>query len=262
VAKHGHIGVFPQKQPGKVYVGVVLPVGRITVDQMRKVADLADAYGSGVVRLTVWQNLLISDVAEADVQAVTDALDAVGLPTTATNVRAGLVSCTGAMGCKYAAAHTKQHAMTVAEVLDKRVALDAPVNIHLTGCPNSCAQHYMGDIGMIGTKVEVGDDMVEGYHVFVGGGYGADQAIGREIYRDVLATDLPAAIEKMLRGYMAARKSPASRSTSSSDDTRRTSCWSCSPSTPWSPTVRRPRCRTACRPRLGTRPATRAGTKS
>ncbi|MDB5295545.1 MAG: sir 1 [Phycisphaerales bacterium] len=207
VAKHGHIGVFPQRQPGKVYVGVVLPVGRMTVTQMRAVADLADAYGSGTVRLTVWQNLLISDVDEADAKSLADALDAVGLPTTATNVRAGLVACTGAAGCKFALAHTKQHATAVADVLDKRIALDVPVNIHLTGCPNSCAQHYMGDIGMIGTKIEVGEDMVEGYHVFVGGGYGADQAVGREMYRDVVATDLPATIEKMLRGYMAGRTS-------------------------------------------------------
>ena len=96
----------------------------------------------------------------------------------------------------------------MADVLDKRLRLDTPVNIHLTGCPNSCAQHYMGDIGMIGTKVEAGDDMVEGYHVFVGGGYGADQAIGRELYRNVVGTELPVTIEKMLRGYMAERATP------------------------------------------------------
>lgn len=207
VAKHGHVGVFPQKQPGKVYVGAVLPVGRMTVAQMRAVADLADRFGSGTVRLTVWQNLLISDVSEADVEPLVAALDAAGLPTTATNVRAGLIACTGAAGCKFALAHTKQHAMVLADVLDRRLALDVPVNIHLTGCPNSCAQHYMGDIGLIGTKVEVGDDMVEGYHVFVGGGYGADQAVGRELYRDVVAADLPATVEKMLRGYLAARAS-------------------------------------------------------
>jgi ferredoxin-nitrite reductase len=89
--------------------------------------------------------------------------------------------------------------------------LDTPVNIHLTGCPNSCAQHYMGDVGMIGTKVVVNEGAddeaeVEGYHVFVGGGYGADQRIGRELYRSVVATDLPRVIEQMLRGYVAGRR--------------------------------------------------------
>ena len=80
-----------------------------------------------------------------------------------------------------------------------------PINIHLTGCPNSCAQHYIGDIGLLGTKVSVEDDMVEGYHVFLGGGYGPDQDIGREIYREVKAEDAPAVIERMLRGYLSAR---------------------------------------------------------
>ena len=83
-----------------------------------------------------------------------------------------------------------------------------PLNIHVTGCPNSCAQHYIGDIGLLGTKVSVDDDddMVEGYHLFLGGGYGPDQDIGREIYRDVKADDAPAVIERMLRGYLAARR--------------------------------------------------------
>jgi ferredoxin-nitrite reductase len=79
------------------------------------------------------------------------------------------------------------------------------VNVHFTGCPNSCAQHFIGDIGLLGTKVTVGDDMVEGYHLFVGGGYGADQAIGRELVRNVVAADVPATIERLLRGYLDGR---------------------------------------------------------
>ena len=212
VQKHGHIGVFAQKQEGKFYVGVALPVGRMTADQMHGLADLADRYGSGVIRLTVWQNLLISDIAAADVAAVEAGLSALNLSASATSVRAGLVACTGAAGCKYAMAHTKQHAMAVADALDQRIKLDVPVNIHLTGCPNSCAQHYMGDIGMLGAKVSLGDDddaeEVEGYHVFIGGGYGADQAVGREMFRSIPATELPATIEKMLRAYTAHRASP------------------------------------------------------
>ena len=128
-----------------------------------------------------------------------------GLHWEATNVRGGLVACTGNAGCKFAASNTKRHALAVADHLDDRLELDQPINIHLTGCPNSCAQHYLGDIGMLGTKVAVGDDMVEGYHVFVGGGYGDDQAIGREMFKNVTADDLPHVVEAMLRAYLAHR---------------------------------------------------------
>ena len=86
--------------------------------------------------------------------------------------------------------------------------IEPPVNIHLTGCPHSCAQHYIGDIGLLGTKAPAGDDVVEGYHVYVGGGYGDRQEIGREIYRDVTAADAPRVLERMLRAYLAHRIGP------------------------------------------------------
>jgi ferredoxin-nitrite reductase len=86
--------------------------------------------------------------------------------------------------------------------------LNHPLNIHLTGCPNSCAQHYLGDIGLIGAGVEDGDDMVEGYHMFLGGGYGADRNIGREMYRSLVASKVPQVIERMLQGYLAYRLGP------------------------------------------------------
>jgi ferredoxin-nitrite reductase len=98
--------------------------------------------------------------------------------------------------------------MEIADYLEARVNLDVPVNIHLTGCHHSCAQHYIGDIGLIATKVLVGDDEHEGYHIFVGGGYGDEQGIGREVFRDVIATDAPATIEKMLLAYLHDRVSP------------------------------------------------------
>ncbi len=208
VNKHGHVGFHRQKQDGLFYCGVVLPVGRMTPDQMRGLAAIADRYGSGTIRLTVWQNLLVSDIRADDVPAVKEAIAAIGLEWSASSVRAGLVACTGAAGCKFAAAHTKQDAMAVADHLDGRIRLDAPVNLHLTGCHNSCAQHFIGDLGMIGTKVAVGDDMVEGYHLFVGGGYGSDAEIGRELYRDVTSADLPAVIERILNGYLTHRSGP------------------------------------------------------
>ena len=209
VEKHGHIGVFPQKQPGLSYLGVALPVGRLTCEQMRELADISEKYGSRTLRLTVWQNLLISDIPNDRVDAALTDLAGLGLSCSTSNVRSGLVACTGAAGCKYALAHTKRHAIQLGDYLDKRLELDQPVNIHLTGCPHSCAQHYIGDIGCLGTKVAVGDvddpEMVEGYHVFVGGGYGATQGIAREVFRNVVADELPHVIEKMLRGYLERR---------------------------------------------------------
>jgi ferredoxin-nitrite reductase len=198
-----HVGVHPQKQDGLHYVGVVLPVGRMTSTQMRGLAKIADRYGSGTIRLTVWQNLLISDISARDVATVQAEILELGLHWSATNVRAGLIACTGSAGCKYAAANTKKHAMEIAAHVESKLTMDTPVNIHLTGCHHSCAQHYVGDIGLIATKV--GEEAAEGYHVFVGGGYGSQQAIGQELFRDVLATDAPVVVEKMLAGYLAHR---------------------------------------------------------
>jgi ferredoxin-nitrite reductase len=206
IAKHGHVGVHPQKQTDLNYIGVIAPVGRLTVDQMHGIAKIAERYGSATIRLTVWQNLLISDIPTADLPAVQEAITALGLSYSATSIRGGLVACTGNAGCKFAAANTKLHALQVADYCESRIELDQPVNIHLTGCAHSCAQHFIGDIGMIATKVADGEEMYEGYHIFVGGGYAADRAIGRELYRDIVAEKLPWQIESMLRGYLIHRE--------------------------------------------------------
>ncbi len=197
---HGHIGVYRQRQPRLNYVGVVVPVGRISVRQARRVAELSRNYGTGEVRLTVWQNLIIPNVADGFVETVKRNVVRMGLHHEASSVSGGLVACTGATGCKWAAAHTKEHAVELARYLESRCPLDSPINIHLTGCPNSCAQHYMGDIGLLGTRV--GPEKVEGYHVYVGGGFGQDQAVGRELFRGVAFDSLKGTVEKMLRGYL------------------------------------------------------------
>lgn len=209
VAKHGHIGIHPQSQSDRHYLGVVLPVGRLRCDQLRGLADIADRYGSGALRLTVWQNLLISDIPTRDAPLAKRAIEELGLSISASSARAGLVACTGSAGCKYASADTKRHALQIVDYLDAQIALDGPINIHLTGCHHSCAQHYIGDIGLLATKVTIGDDMVEGYHVFVGGGYGVHQTIARELYRNVTAADAPHVLERMLRGYLSHRLSQA-----------------------------------------------------
>ncbi|MFI5381547.1 MAG: NirA family protein [Tepidisphaerales bacterium] len=206
--KHAHVGVHAQKQDGRRYLGVVLPAGRMDEPQMRALASIANRFGSGELRLTVWQNIIIPNVAAADVVAVEEELHKANLSSNASNVRAGLVACTGSAGCKYAAADTKKHALAIATELDGRITLDQPVNIHLTGCPHSCAQHHIGDIGLLATKIASGEDTIEGYHLFVGGGYGDDAAIGRQVLADIPAPEVPEAIEQVLRSYLECRRSP------------------------------------------------------
>ncbi len=204
-----HIGAHRQKQKGLHWIGVVLPVGKLTADQMRGLATVARDFGDGDIRLTVWQNLLISGVPEKRVKAAEAAIEAIGLSTKATSIRAGLVACTGNMGCRLALSDTKRHAEEIARWCETRVQLDSPVNIHLTGCPNSCAQHYIGDIGLLGAKVQVSEegDTVEGYHIHVGGGFGPDASLGRELYRDVKAEDAPKTVERVLKLYLSHRAS-------------------------------------------------------
>ncbi len=198
---HSHIGIYAQKQKSLNYIGVAMPVGQITPKQMLRVAEIADLYGSGEIRLTVWQNFIIPNVPDAYVETVKKALRKIGFDTQQSLLRGGLIACTGNSYCKFAQSNTKGHAQELADYLDKRIKLDAPINIHLTGCPNSCAQHYMGDIGLLGVKVR-GED---GYHVFVGGGFGKNQAVGRQIFSGVTATDLKPLLEKMLKGYLRRR---------------------------------------------------------
>jgi ferredoxin-nitrite reductase len=202
-----HIGVHAQKQEGLHWIGVVLPVGKVTAAQMRGLAKISDDLGDGDIRLTVWQNLLISGVPHEKIALAEAAIEALGLTTKAASVRAGLVACTGNKGCRFSASDTKGHAEAIAKHCESRVALDGPVNIHLTGCHHSCAQHYIGDIGLLGARIESGaeGETVEGYHIYVGGGFGEDAAIGREIYRDVKAQDAPRTVEKMLKAYVAHR---------------------------------------------------------
>ncbi len=206
IARDAHVGVHAQAQPGLSYIGVVLPASRLTAPRLRGLAGIAERYGSGTLRLTVWQNLLISDIPEAQIPEAVAEIAALGLATNASAVRAGLIACTGNAGCKYSLSDTKRHALEIADYLDQRIDLDQPLNIHLTGCPNSCAQHYVGDIGLLATKVDLGGDAeAEGYHLIVGGGSGAGLALGREICRDIPADELPRRLETGLGAYLARR---------------------------------------------------------
>jgi ferredoxin-nitrite reductase len=204
-----HIGIHPQKQEGLNWIGVVVPVGRMSVAQMRGLADIAHELGDGDLRLTVWQNLLISGVPAGNLTAATERIEALGMAINTNAIRSGLVACTGNAGCKFAASDTKRHAEEIARWCETRVALDTPVNIHLTGCHHSCAQHFVSEIGLLACKVQTNedDDPIEGYHILVGGGFGPNAALGRELYRDVIAEDAPRTVARILRAYLAHRVS-------------------------------------------------------
>ena len=132
----------------------------------------------------------------------------IGLAVKASQIRAGLIACTGNAGCKFAASDTKRHAAEIGDWCEPRVEIDTPLNIHLTGCHHSCAQHYISDIGLIAAKVPVGesDDTVEGYHLFAGGGFGPNADIGQEVYHDLKAEDAPQTVEKLLKSLSVASR--------------------------------------------------------
>ena len=211
VDRQAHIGVRAQKQAGLNWVGVHCPVGRLSVDQVRGLAMLAKRYGDGDIRLTVWQNLLISGVSDSNVEALTSGLAALGLSARASTLASGLVACTGKTGCRFAAAYTKEDAVRIAASLDHKLVLDQPVNIHVTGCHHSCAQHYIGDIGLVGAPVPISDegDTVEGYDIVVGGGFADRARIGRLLWPKVPADEAAGHVERLLRAWQAHRSSPA-----------------------------------------------------
>jgi ferredoxin-nitrite reductase len=202
---HRHVGIFPQKQPGLHYIGASVPVGQLTAAQLDRLADLAANYGSSEVRLTVWQNFILPNIPTAYLETVAKALRKIGFDTQQSNLRSGFVACTGNRFCKYSSTDTKGHAIAMMDYLDKRVKLDQPINIHFTGCPHSCAQHFMGDIGLLGTKVKNAESG-EGYHICVGGGFGEHRKIGRQIFNAVPFESLGPTLAAMLKGYLDARQ--------------------------------------------------------
>ncbi len=203
--KYQHIGIYPQRQQGLFYIGVILPLGRLESKQIRGLADLAAKYGSGTLRLTPWQNLLLTDIPQQWVADVQREITFLGLDSSATNIKSGLVACSGKKGCASSATDTKDDALALAKYLETRITLDYPVNIHFTGCEKSCAQHNKSDITLLGVSIKAENGTVEGYHVFVGDN---KQKFGREIYKYVTFAELPTLIERILQVYKIQRLNP------------------------------------------------------
>jgi sulfite reductase (ferredoxin) len=202
-----HVGVHAQKQPGLVYVGASVLRGRITPQQLNLAADLADRYADGHVRNTVMQNLLIVNVRKESASLVADTLTAAGLPVQASVFARGTISCTGSEFCKLALTETKSFARWLTEELEDRLpAFEEQLKLHITGCPNSCGQHWIADIGIEGKKIKQNGKMVDAYYFCVGGSVGQFAAIARPVGYRCTADTVPDAIERLLEGFNTRRE--------------------------------------------------------
>lgn len=198
-----HIGIHPQKQPGYCYVGASVLRGRITADQMHAAADLAERFANGELRTTNMQNLLIVNVPQLQAESLAKELAGIGLQVGGSPFGRGVVACTGTEFCKLAITETKGFSRWLVDELDERLPGFAQhLRLHVTGCPNSCGQHWIADIGIEGKKIKVGEQMLDAYYFCLGGGVGLHQSLARPVGYRCLAGEVPDAIERLLRRYL------------------------------------------------------------
>jgi sulfite reductase (ferredoxin) len=203
-----HVGIHAQKQLGFSYVGANVLSGRITPDQLRLAADLSDRYGDGHIRNTVMQNLVIVNIPDRHAVRVAGELTAAGLPVQAAAFARAAVACTGTEFCKLALTETKGFARWLATELDDRIpGFQEQLRINVTGCPNSCGQHWIADIGLEGKKIKHEGKMVDAYYFCIGGSVGEFASIGRPVGYRCAATDVPDAIERLMNQFNADHKS-------------------------------------------------------
>jgi sulfite reductase (ferredoxin) len=202
-----HAGIHAQKQDGLCYVGLSVLRGRMTARQLRQVATLAERYGSGHLRTTVMQNLVIVDVSKAKAQELARELEAIDLPVQGSPFWRGGVACTGTEFCKLAITETKGFLRWIVEELEERLPhFDQQLRLNVTGCPNGCGQHWIADIGLEGKKVKQDGQLIDAYNFLVGGSVGLHQATARPLGYRCPASEVPEAIERLLRTYLSERK--------------------------------------------------------
>jgi sulfite reductase (ferredoxin) len=198
-----HVGVHPQKQPGLFYVGASVLRGRVTPQQLQIACDLAERYGSGDLRTTNTQNLVIVNVPREKTAAVVLALETAGLHVAASAFWRGAVACTGSEFCKLAITETKAFTRWLVEELEERLpAFDQQLKLNVTGCPNSCGQHRIADIGLEGKKLKVNGCIQDAYYFCLGGAVGEHAGFGRPVGFRCTANEVPDAIERLLRSYL------------------------------------------------------------
>ena len=201
-----HAGVHKQKQPGLSYVGASILRGRLTGDQLEAAADLAERYGNGQLRATIGQNILIVNVPDRETAALVIELNTLGLQVDVSAFWRGAIACTGTEFCKLAIAETKGfNKWLVNELEDRLPGFDQQIRLHVTGCTNSCGQHWIADIGLEGKKIKQNGQLVDAFFFCVGGSVGRYARPARPLGYRVAATEVPDAIERLLNGYLAVR---------------------------------------------------------
>jgi sulfite reductase (ferredoxin) len=201
-----HSGIHAQREAGTFYVGAAVLRGRVSAQQLRAAADLADRFGDGGLRTTNMQNLIIVNVPGANTQLLANELTAAGLAVNASPFWRGAIACTGSEFCKLAITETKSFTRWLVEELELRVpGFDQQLKLHVAGCPNSCGQHWIADIGLEGKKIKLGDKLVDAYYFCLGGAVGEHQSIARLSGYRCIAGEVPSAIERLLSSYLVNR---------------------------------------------------------
>jgi len=202
-----HVGVHPQRQPGLAYVGASVLRGRVTGEQLEAAAELAERFGSGSLRATVSQNLVIVDVPYAKTGELARELGQIGMYVEASPFWRGAIACTGPEFCKLAIAETKGFTKWLVDELEERVPhFDQQLKLHVTGCPNSCGQHWIADIGLEGKKIKYEGQLTDAFYFCLGGAVGEHAGIARPVGYRCPAPLVPEAIERLLRQYMGRRR--------------------------------------------------------
>lgn len=197
--KSDHIGVYKQKQPGLNYVGLHVPVGHIYADDMFEFARLAEVYGNGEIRLTVEQNILIPNIPDSRLEPFLQEEPVKKFSIDPTPLVRSSVSCTGSRFCNFALIETKQRAHALAQILDSMVSIPEPVRMHWTGCPNSCGQPQVADIGFLGTKARKDGKRVEAVDIYIGGKVGKHSQLGERVMKGVPCEDLQEVVSGLLK---------------------------------------------------------------
>jgi len=204
--KRDHIGVYPQLQPGLNYVGLHVPIGRLYPQEMFELARIAEVYGSGEIRLTLEQNLIIPNIPDSRLRPfLEEPLVKERFTIDPDYLNRGLVSCTGNEFCNFAIIETKNRALAMIKELEQELIQADPVRIHWTGCPNSCGQPQIADIGFIGTKTRKDGQTVEAVDIWMGGKVGKDAHFGQEIMKKVPCEDLKSVVRDLLIEHFGAR---------------------------------------------------------
>ena len=202
-----HVGITPQLQPGLSAVGCTVLRGRLSGDQLERLATLAEQYGSGELRTTIMQNILLPNIPNDRVHALIAELNAIDLVVEASPFFRGAIACTGTEFCKLAITETKAFARWLVGEMEERLpAFDQQIKLHVTGCTNSCGQHWIADIGLEGKKIKRDGALVDAFFFCVGGAVGKYAKPARTLGYRAAAEDVPASIERMLRAYLADRR--------------------------------------------------------